>query len=118
MQGQVRLRRIYDAPEPGDGYRVLADRLWPRGKKRKDAALDLWAKDLCPSTGLRKAYHGGSLSFEAFASSFLQELQVRPAAGTLKEQLLKRLQTGPVTLLTANKTTPNQLDVLKDYLLS
>jgi uncharacterized protein YeaO (DUF488 family) len=52
----VQVRRIYDQPAPGDGIRVLVDRVWPRGIRKEAAAIDLWAKDVAPSTELRKWY--------------------------------------------------------------
>ncbi|HMA46551.1 MAG TPA: DUF488 family protein, partial [Frankiaceae bacterium] len=56
MGNQVRLRRVYDPPAPGDGARVLVDRIWPRGLRRADAAVDEWAKDVAPSPALRRWY--------------------------------------------------------------
>jgi len=50
----IKLKRIYERAEPSDGYRILVDRLWPRGVRKSDAKLDGWLRDLAPSTGLRK----------------------------------------------------------------
>lgn len=54
---EIRLKRVYDKPSADDGYRVLVDRLWPRGLTKERAAVDLWAKDVAPSPELRKAWH-------------------------------------------------------------
>ena len=56
MPSQIRVRRVYDAPSPADGARVLVDRVWPRGLRKDAAHLDEWAKDAAPSTELRKWY--------------------------------------------------------------
>jgi uncharacterized protein YeaO (DUF488 family) len=52
----IRVKRVYDPPEPGDGLRVLVDRLWPRGVSKQRARIDLWLRDIAPSTELRKWY--------------------------------------------------------------
>ena len=57
---RIDIKRIYDEPSPEDGYRVLVDRLWPRGLSKEAAALDRWAKEVAPSPELRKAWHAAS----------------------------------------------------------
>src|ERR1041385_3605139 len=52
--GHIRLKRAYEPPEPSDGTRILIDRLWPRGIKKSDAAIDRWLRDIAPSTDLRR----------------------------------------------------------------
>ena len=59
---RIDIKRIYDEPSPEDGYRVLVDRLWPRGLSKEAAALDRWAKEVAPSPELRKAWHGAELA--------------------------------------------------------
>ena len=54
---QIKIKRVYDDPEPGDGYRVLVDRLWPRGIKKACLSYDEWAKEITPSPGLRTWFH-------------------------------------------------------------
>ncbi|WP_193812067.1 DUF488 domain-containing protein [Kaistella flava (ex Peng et al. 2021)] len=68
-------KRIYDKPEQEDGFRILADRLWPRGMKKEDAHIDLWAKEIAPSTELRKSYHGQEIDFAEFSKKYLKELK-------------------------------------------
>ncbi|MEZ3161895.1 DUF488 family protein [Microbacterium sp. BWT-B31] len=79
----LRLKRVYDPPAPGDGFRVLVDRLWPRGLSKQRAAVDVWAKDAAPSTELRKAFHHGGMTWDAFADAYRAEL-AGPAAGAVR----------------------------------
>ncbi|MER6566018.1 DUF488 family protein [Streptomyces sp. NPDC001093] len=98
----VRVRRIYDPPEPDDGLRVLVDRLWPRGLAKDVARVDEWPKGLTPSTELRTWYHGGG-SYEEFRSRYEAELDAPEAAGLL-DGLRTAARGKRVTLLTASKT--------------
>lgn len=70
-----KVKRIYDPVDTEDGYRVLVDRLWPRGVTKERAALDEWAKDLAPSTELRQWFHHDPARFEEFAERYKKELQ-------------------------------------------
>ncbi|MFJ6540835.1 DUF488 domain-containing protein [Streptomyces sp. NPDC091385] len=111
----VRVRRIYDPPEPEDGLRVLVDRLWPRGVSKEAAHLDEWPKALTPSTELRHWYHDGC-SFEEFRQRYERELTAPEAAAAL-DDLRKAVREGPVTLLTATKhTKSSQAEVLLELL--
>ncbi len=67
-------KRIYEETASTDGFRILADRLWARGMKTENAHLDLWAKEIAPSTELRKAYLGKEIDFEEFSKRYLMEL--------------------------------------------
>ncbi|MFJ6349669.1 DUF488 domain-containing protein [Streptomyces sp. NPDC092046] len=98
----VRVRRIYEPPEPDDGLRVLVDRLWPRGLAKADACIDEWPKALTPSTELRRWYHGPDGAYEEFRRRYERELAEPPAAEALAA-LRARVAEGPVTLLTAAK---------------
>ncbi|MEU6146790.1 DUF488 family protein [Streptomyces sp. NPDC047081] len=98
----VRVRRVYDPPEPDDGVRVLVDRLWPRGLKKEAARVDEWPKGLTPSTELRRWYHAGEGSYEEFARRYEAEL-AEPEAAELLGDLRGRVRKGPVTLLTSAK---------------
>jgi len=113
----IRLKRAYEPAEPTDGQRILVDRLWPRGLSREAARLDGWEKDLTPTTDLRRAYHGGRMSFDEFAAAYRAELtgrdSARQAAGRLADALTKQ----PVTLLyAARNTQQNHALVLRDWL--
>ena len=100
---RVRLRRIYDAPKPDDGIRVLVDRLWPRGVSRPRALLDEWCKDVAPSPELRGWYHHDRELFGEFSRRYIEELSNPVPAAALAH--LKELvrQQRPLTLLTAAK---------------
>jgi uncharacterized protein YeaO (DUF488 family) len=89
----VRIKRVYDPPAPSDGYRVLIDRLWPRGITRERAQLDEWARELAPSGELRRWFGHDPARFEEFRRRYdaelasysekLRELRSRARAGTL-----------------------------------
>jgi uncharacterized protein YeaO (DUF488 family) len=98
----VRVARVYDAPAVDDGWRVLVDRLWPRGLRKEDLRLDEWCKDLAPSTDLRRWYGHRPDRFEEFARRYERELDDtdRSAALGRLRHLASRQQ---VTLLTATK---------------
>ncbi|MFF5438926.1 DUF488 domain-containing protein [Streptomyces achromogenes] len=98
----VRLRRIYEPPEPDDGLRVLVDRLWPRGLAKDEAHVDEWPKGLTPSAELRTWYHAGEGSYEEFRRRYEAELDAPEAAGLL-DGLRASVREGRVTLLTASK---------------
>jgi uncharacterized protein YeaO (DUF488 family) len=102
MAIDLRLRRIYEGPGADDGYRVLVDRLWPRGVKKAEAAIGDWARDVAPSTDLRRWYGHQPDRFDEFARRYRAELAAGPAAGVV-DALVGRLQKGPVTLLTATR---------------
>jgi uncharacterized protein YeaO (DUF488 family) len=97
MPIDVRAKRIYDAPDPGDGYRVLIDHVWPRGVSRERAQLDEWARELAPSDELRRWFAHVPQRFEEFRSRYRAELAGRPAL----LELARRAAEGPVTILYA-----------------
>lgn len=86
---ELRLKRVYGEPDPSDGFRVLVDRLWPRGVSKERAALDLWAKEVAPSAELRKAFHQGGMAWDAFADAYRAELAgaTRSAVERLRTEL-------------------------------
>ena len=96
----IQIKRVYEAADPADGYRILVDRLWPRGVSRERAALDEWAKDATPSTALRRAFHSGDLDWERFVPAYRAELE-EPAAREAVEGLRAEALSGRVTLLIA-----------------
>ena len=98
----VRVRRVYDPPDPADGHRVLVDRLWPRGLSKSAAALDEWVKAVAPSDELRRWYGHEVDKFPAFRERYDAELQAPERADALAH--LRRLaDSGPLTLLTATR---------------
>jgi uncharacterized protein YeaO (DUF488 family) len=112
----IRLKRAYEPPEPSDGYRVLVDRLWPRGRSREALALDAWLKDLAPSDALRRFFHHEAPRFEEFRARYERELE-RPRAKELLAELARRAAEGTVTLVYgARDPEHNQAAVLRDLL--
>jgi uncharacterized protein YeaO (DUF488 family) len=99
---EVRVRRIYEPPEPADGYRVLVDRLWPRGMAKSAAHLDEWAKAVAPSDGLRRWYGHEVGKFAEFRVRYDAELQMPERAAALAH-LEDLAGSGPLTLLTATR---------------
>jgi uncharacterized protein YeaO (DUF488 family) len=101
--GQVRVRRAYEEPEPGDGARVLVDRIWPRGLSKARAALDEWCKDVAPSTELRKWYSHDPDRFAEFGRRYQAELDDPQRAAALAHLRELAAADRPLTLLTATK---------------
>jgi uncharacterized protein YeaO (DUF488 family) len=99
----INLRRVYDHVARGDtGYRVLVDRLWPRGVTKADAALDEWLKEAAPSTELRRWYGHDVARFEEFARRYRAELR-RPPTSVAVDRLLDLARTETITLVTATR---------------
>lgn len=96
MALDVRTKRVYEPPEPGDGHRVLIDRVWPRGVSREHARLDEWGRELAPSDGLRKWFGHDPERFQEFRSRYRSEL--RDHADRI-EELRERARRGPVTIV-------------------
>jgi uncharacterized protein YeaO (DUF488 family) len=92
----VETKRVYEPPDPADGYRVLIDRLWPRGLARERAAIDEWARDLAPSDALRRWFGHDPERFEEFAERYRAELAERRPQLT---ELRRRARDGTVTLV-------------------
>ena len=99
---QVRVRRIYDEADPGDGTRVLVDRIWPRGISKESAHLDEWCKQVAPSTELRKWYAHDPDRFEEFGSRYRDELKDQERSDALAH-LRELAGQGMLTLLSATK---------------
>jgi uncharacterized protein YeaO (DUF488 family) len=97
---RVRIKRAYEAPAPEDGTRVLVDRLWPRGVSKERAKIDLWLKDVAPSTELREWYGHDPAKFEEFRRRFTHELEHEPGRSALAK-LREMARHGPVTLVFA-----------------
>lgn len=112
--GTVAIKRIYDPPEESDGYRVLVDRLWPRGVSRERAALDAWFKDVAPSPDLRNWWDHDPDRMDEFAARYRAELAENPAVNELRHVLAER---AAVTLLYgAHDPAVNHAVVLEEVL--
>lgn len=115
---QVRLRRVYDQPEPADGRRVLVDRLWPRGLSKDRAALDDWLRAVAPSDDLRRWYAHEPGRFSDFRERYQRELRGAEASAAFA-RLRELARSGPVTLLTATRDPgQSQAAVLAELLRS
>lgn len=110
---QLRLQRIY--AEPDGGFRVLVDRLWPRGVSKARAELDEWFKDAAPSTELREWFGHRPERWEGFTQRYLQELENNDAVVDFAAQCAGRPET--VLLFGARNEQENEAVVLRDYLL-
>jgi uncharacterized protein YeaO (DUF488 family) len=96
----IQLKRVYEAASATDGLRVLVDRLWPRGLTKERAAVDLWLKEVAPSTELRKWFGHDAAKWKQFQQRYRKELRARSDAITL---LRERSEQGTITLLYAAK---------------
>jgi uncharacterized protein YeaO (DUF488 family) len=110
----VRLKRAYEPALPSDGYRVLIDRLWPRGVSRERAQLDAWERELSPSTKLRQWFGHDPSRFQEFRRRFTEELNAqRPRIAALR----RRARAGTVTLVySARDAEHNDAVVLAEVL--
>ena len=94
-------RRAYEPAEDTDGYRVLIDRLWPRGVSKASARIDAWEKDIAPSADLRTWYEHDPAKWPEFQKRYKAELKTAAAAGVLND-LVRRAKRGRVTLVYAS----------------
>jgi uncharacterized protein YeaO (DUF488 family) len=95
-----RIKRVYEPADDGDGFRVLVDRLWPRGVAKDKAHIDLWLRDVAPSDALRRRFHGEPSKWREFVAAYGRELKETQARAAL-EILRQHAAEGPVTLLYA-----------------
>lgn len=114
---ELRIKRIYEAIEEQDGYRVLTDKLWPRGIAKAKAAIDLWEKTVAPSTELREWFGHIPERFPEFTERYLQELEDNSDATKFVELCQKQLEKSNVTLLYGAKDeVHNQAVVLQNFI--
>jgi uncharacterized protein YeaO (DUF488 family) len=114
-RANVKLKRAYEPPDPEDGVRILVDRLWPRGLRKADAAIDQWAKTLAPSTELRKWFGHAPARWQAFRQRY--EASLEEHADEL-DKLRSLARQGPITLIyAARDEVHNEAVVLRDVLL-
>lgn len=112
--GKIKLKRAYEPPDRGDGTRILVDRLWPRGIKKADAAIDRWLRDIAPSAKLRQWFGHRPERWLEFRRRYLAELRER---SELIEEIRKAARAGPVTLVyAARDEAHNDAIVLKKVL--
>ncbi|MGA2192359.1 MAG: DUF488 domain-containing protein [Nitrospirota bacterium] len=111
---KINLKRAYDAPSRGDGFRVLVDRLWPRGISKDKLKIDLWLKEIAPSEGLRKWFSHDPERWEEFKSHYFEELEGK---GEYLSRLLGGAKRDTVTLVYSSKEKEhNNAIALREYL--
>ena len=112
----LKVKRVYEAADPGDGMRILVDRLWPRGIAKEKAKIDLWLKEVAPSDALRKRFHARPELWGAFCAAYAEELgdrAIAPAVAALRQHI----KQGAVTLLyAARDEAHNNAVALKAWL--
>jgi uncharacterized protein YeaO (DUF488 family) len=110
----LKIKRVYEKTEAGDGVRFLVERLWPRGVKKEKLKMKAWLKDVAPSPALRKWYGHDAARWEDFRQRYRIELENNPEAWM---PILDASQKGNVTLLySARDTEHNSARVLKEFL--
>jgi uncharacterized protein YeaO (DUF488 family) len=110
----IKIKRVYEPMAAADGFRILVDRLWPRGLKKEDAHINAWLKEIAPSGELRKWFNHEELKWDRFREKYLAELKT--SAG-LEELLVLAKQYKTITLVySAKNEEHNQAAVLKEFL--
>lgn len=116
----IKIKRVYERPEADDGYRVLVDKLWPRGIRKADLPYDYWAKELTPSTAARKAFGHKAENFDAFKERYLGELNTSDEARACAQQLEENAMhagDNTITLLYAARDPKiNHAVILREWL--
>lgn len=111
---KIKIKRVYEEPSKADGMRILVDRLWPRGLTKQKASVDLWLKEIAPSTELRKWFAHDPKKWNAFRKKYLQELKDKQEQVSI---LKERLKSGAVTLVYgARDQENNEAHVLQEIL--
>lgn len=109
----LKIKRIYEVSEKSDGFRILVDRLWPRGLSKDKASLDIWLKEIAPSTELRKWFQHDTKKWPEFQKRYIKELQSNKEVCSILEEKIKN---DNVTLLYAAKDEiHNEAQVLLKY---
>lgn len=116
LEAMIHIKRIYETPGDHDGYRILVDRLWPRGLSKENAHVDRWMKEIAPSTELRKWFHHEPEKWKEFEQRYRIELSDKKEV--LTEVLNLEKEHKKVTLLySAKDTLRNQAVVLQEILM-
>lgn len=99
----IKIKRAYDDAADDDGYRILIDRLWPRGVSKERARLDEWAKEVTPTTELRKAVHDGEIDWPTFDERYGREIEDNADFDAWRDSVRETLKKKDVTLVTGAK---------------
>ena len=111
---KIRLKRVYEDPDPDDGARILVERLWPRGVSKERAAVDLWLKDVAPTAELRKWFNHDPARWTEFKKRYESELSHNTA---VVDELRRKCHDGAVTFIyAAHDEQHNAALALKDWL--
>lgn len=111
---EVWIKRVYEDYSDEDGYRILVDRLWPRGVKKEDLKYDLWSKEIAPSNELRKWFNHDSKKWDEFKKKYFKELDEKR---DLLESIINGAGSKVITLIySAKNTEENQAVVIKNYI--
>jgi len=112
---RILIKRVYESPAKSDGFRVLVDRLWPRGLSKKDAHIDLWLREIGPSAALRQWFNHAPVRWTEFRRRYHAELKKKTA---LLATITEQAKTRPVTLIySAKDEQHNQAVALRSFLL-
>lgn len=110
----IKIKRVYEEPSREDGFRILVERLWPRGITKQRASVDLWLKDIAPSTELRKWFGHDPKKWDQFCKRYFAELKQK---GESLKVLGQKIKEGPVTLVYAARNEEyNSAVALKEFL--
>lgn len=110
----IKVKRVYDKAEDGDGLRILVDRIWPRGLSKEKAKIDKWIKEISPSTELRKWYNHDPEKWNEFKDRYFKELQDKSA---LIDDLFLKSRKQTISFLFSSKETKyNNAHALKEYI--
>lgn len=113
----IKMKRVYEAADAEDGYRILIDRIWPRGVKKEAANIDEWNKDITPTTAIRKEFHHDPQKFDSFKKEYTKELDQNKETDPFIQTVKEKLTEGPVTLVYAAKDeTYNHVVILIEYI--
>jgi uncharacterized protein YeaO (DUF488 family) len=111
---EIRVKRIYESPEPADGHRLLVDRLWPRGISKESASLDAWMREVAPSSELRRWFGHDASRWREVKRRYGVELDIHQ---DLVAEILSLARERPVTLIySARDSNHNQAVALEEYL--
>ncbi|MGY3778286.1 DUF488 domain-containing protein [Isobaculum melis] len=115
----IQLKRAYDPAQESDGYRILVDRIWPRGVSKERLKLNEWNQDITPTTEIRKAFHHDPEKFTWFKAKYEAELAQNKALSEFVKTVKQQLKKGNVTFVYAAKDPIyNHVVILRDYVLN
>lgn len=114
---EFEFKRIYEIKTTEAGFRILIDRLWPRGISKTDAKIDLWPKEICPSSQLRKSFHSGEMSYSEFTAAYRLELESNDAASDFISNLKERAPEKVLILSAVKDVEHSHIPVLLHFIL-